>query len=118
MDISSQLLIDENNAKNLALSANIPQDLLLDGTTTTVTTVETTVVTSSSGGGDGQLIDFGGSGDSLPHINNANMLNNNSNTTTTGASQLVTGKDGWDEWRAIMINPSIFFPFRFTIILR
>lgn len=72
MDISSQILIDENNAKNLALSAN------QDGTTAS---------------GSDQLIDFGG--DSLPHINNnANILNNNSNTTntTTGAaSQLVTG---------------------------
>lgn len=78
VDIASQMLIDENNAKNLAL------------TVTTTTEVETTQVES----GADQLIDFG-SGDSMPHINNnANILNNNNTTTTTGAaSQLVTG--GW-----------------------
>lgn len=80
MDISSQMLIDENNAKNLAFSN---QEGTITVTQTTTTTVEQTA--------EGQLLDFG---DSLPHINNnANILNNNNNTTTTtgAASQLVTG---------------------------
>lgn len=76
MDISSQMLIDENNAKNLALSAE-------------TTTTTTTVVGEQKDGVD-QLIDFGG--DSMPHINNnANIMNNNSNTGAA-SQQLVTGE--------------------------
>lgn len=82
MDISSQMLINENNAKNLAFSNQ-------EGTITVTQTTTTNTVEQTA---EGQLLDFG---DSLPHINNnANILNNNNNntTTTTGAaSQLVTG---------------------------
>ena len=93
MDISSQLLIDENNAKNLALSANPQQDSNTTATTVVSETQQQLLDISEPTSGAAQLIDFGG--DSLPHEHmnhNANILNNNNTTTTTGAaSQLVTG---------------------------
>lgn len=97
MDISSQLLIDENNAKNLAFS-NQEGPMMTTVTQTTTTTVETTQVATDGSGAD-QLIDFGG--DSMPHMNNnANILNNNTTTTTGAASQLVTGEG--DNWHSLL----------------